>query len=61
MKRFHWDRQHLYWGLTAFLVIAASLLFYLILSNLGPLGEALGRLLEILSPFIWGLVFAYLL
>ncbi|MBR4426019.1 MAG: AI-2E family transporter [Oscillospiraceae bacterium] len=61
MKRFHWDKQHLYWGLTAFLVIAASLLFYLILSNLGPLGEALGRLLEILSPFIWGLVFAYLL
>ncbi|MBQ2633282.1 MAG: AI-2E family transporter [Oscillospiraceae bacterium] len=61
MKRFHWDKQYLYWGVTAFLVIAAALVFYLLISNLSWLGEALGRLLEILSPFIWGLVFAYLL
>ena len=61
MKHFRWDKQYLYWGVTAFLVIAAALVFHLLLSNLSWLGETLGRLLEILSPFIWGLVFAYLL
>ena len=61
MKHFRWDKKYLYWGVTAFLVIAAAILFYLIVSNLGWLGTALKRLGEILSPFIWGLVFAYLL
>ena len=61
MKRFRWDKKYLHWGVTAFLVIAASILFYLIVSNLGWLGGALKRLGEILSPFVWGLVFAYLL
>ena len=61
MKRFRWDKKYLYWGVTAFLVIAAAILFYLIVNNLGWLGGALKRLGEILSPFVWGLVFAYLL
>ena len=61
MKRFRWDKKYLYWGVTAFLVIAATILFYMLVSNLTWLHSALQRLGQILSPFIWGLVIAYLL
>lgn len=61
MKYFRWDKKYLYWGITAFLVIVACILFYMLVSNLGWLREALHHLGMILSPFVWGLVIAYLL
>jgi len=61
MKRFKWDKQYLYWGMTAFCVIAACILFYMLVSNLTWMGGALQRFVRILSPFIWGLAIAYLL
>ena len=61
MKRFNWDKKYLHGGVTAFLVIAAAILFYLIVNHLSWLGGALHRLGTILSPFVWGLVIAYLL
>lgn len=47
--------------MTAFAVIAAAILFYMALSYLPALDNALKKLSRILSPFIWGLVFTYLL
>ena len=47
--------------MTAFLVIAACILFYMLVSNLSWLRDAFRRLGTILSPFVWGLVIAYLL
>ena len=61
MRRFRWDKKYLYWGVTAFLVIIASIVFYLLVSNLGWLRDVLRQLGAILSPFVWGLVIAYLL
>ncbi len=61
MKRFKWDKKYLYWGVTAFLVIVASVAFYLILSDFSRIGAAIGKFVTILSPFIWGLVISYLL
>lgn len=61
MKRFRWDKQYLYWGVTAFLVIAAAILFYMIVTHLPWLSETLKKFGSIISPFIWGLVIAYLL
>jgi len=62
MRRFfRWDKKYLYWGITAFCVIACSILFYMALNYLDELKLGLTRLLEILSPFIFGLVIAYLL
>lgn len=61
MKKFRWDKKYLYWGVTAFLVIVGSILFFMLVSNLSSLNQAVGRVLSILSPFIWGLVIAYLL
>lgn len=61
MKNFRWDKKYLYWGITAFLVIAASVLFFMFINNLAWLKVALSKLVNILSPFLWGLVIAYLL
>ncbi len=61
MRRFRWDKKYLYWGVTAFLVIAASIVFYMIVNHLAWLGNTLHHFGTIISPFIWGLVIAYLL
>lgn len=61
MKNFRWDKKYLYWGVTAFLVIAAAVLFYMFVNNLDWIGSTAGRLGAILSPFVWGFVIAYLL
>ncbi len=60
-RHFRWDKKYLHWGVTAFCVIACAILFYMALSYLGLLGRGLKSLARILSPFIWGLVIAYLL
>lgn len=60
-RRFNWDRKYLYWGMTAFCVIAASLLLYFAVGNLPTIRNGVSRLLGILAPFIWGLVISYLL
>ena len=62
MRRiFNWDKKYLYWGVTAFCVIACSILFYMALAYLPVIGTALKSLARILSPFIWGLIITSLL
>lgn len=61
MRRFKWDRKYLYWGITAFCVIAACILFYMALRYIPAIGKAISGLFRILSPFIWGLVLTYLM
>ena len=60
-RHFRWDKKYLYWGVTAFCVITAAILFYMALNYLPLLRQGLASLLHILSPFIWGLVICYLL
>ena len=62
MRRpFRWDKKYLYWGTTAFCVVAAAILFYMALNYLPLLGSIMSSLASILSPFIWGMVICYLL
>lgn len=61
LKKFRWDKKYLYWGITAFLVVAASILFYIFLTRIESVKVGVGALTKILSPFIWGMVIAYLL
>ncbi len=62
MRRpFRWDKKYLHWGITGFCVVAAAILFYMVLRFLPDLRSALASLLKILSPFIWGFVISYLL
>ncbi len=58
---FRWDKKYLYWGVTAFCVIACAIVFYMALNYISALGSALKALMGILSPFLWGLVISYLL
>ena len=51
-RRFNWDKRYLYWGVTAFCVIAAALLFYFAVGNITVFGNAVSRLVSILAPFI---------
>lgn len=49
------------WGLTAFLVIVASMFFYIIVGNIGTYIKWIGALLKILTSLVIGLVIAYVL
>lgn len=60
-RHFRWDKKYLYWGITAFSVIACAILFYMALNYMPAIGSAVGSIVHILSPFIWGLVITYLL
>ena len=57
----HRYSQYIGWGITAFAVIAAGVLFYFSIDYMGDLVKAIRSLMGILSPFIWGLVISYLL
>ncbi len=59
--KFRWDKKYLYWGFTAFCVIAASVLFYLLITHFPDISGAMRKLGKILSPFSGGLVIADLL
>ena len=59
--KFRWDKKYLYWGLTAFCVIAASILFYMLITRFPDVSGAMSKLGKILSPFIWGFIISYLL
>ena len=60
-RHFRWDKKYLYWGVTAFLVIAAAILFLMTLLNLPWVRATLSGIGKILSPFIWGFVITYLI
>lgn len=53
--------RYFYIGLTAFLVIAASMLFFFLLFRIDKISGFFFKILDILSPIITGFVFAYIL
>ena len=53
--------HYICWGVTAFLVIAASIAFCFVLLKFKAIEEAFSMLLDILAPVIYGAVMAYLL
>ncbi len=55
------NKNHIRWGLTAFLVILASLISYYIIFHLDKFKGILSNLILILMPVIDGMVIAYLL
>ena len=47
MRRpFRWDKKYLYWGITAFCVVAAAILFYMALNYIGAVGREMLKILE---------------
>lgn len=59
--KFNWDKRYFHIGLTAFLVIAASMLFYYGIFHMNTLIRGIKTLLGIMAPIIYGLVIAYVL
>lgn len=59
--KFKFDKKYLYWGITAFLVIAAGILFYYILFHGASLSSGLSSFIGISMPIIDGFVLAYLM
>lgn len=56
-----WDKKYLCWGITAFLTIAASVIFLMALLNWELVGGVLGIIVKSLRPITYGLIIAYLL
>lgn len=61
MKKFGGDKKYLYWGVTAFAVIACSIVFYMLLSRWGDVAKGFSAFIHIVAPFIWGFAITYLL
>ena len=61
MKNFKWDKKYLYWGVTAFCVVVASIAFFWLLNTWDGARHGMGVVLSALSPVIYGFIIAYLL
>lgn len=59
--KFKFEKKYLCWGLTAFLVIAASILFYYVLFHRSSLSNGIATFVGISMPIIDGFVLAYLI
>lgn len=59
--KFRLNNKYVRWGMTAFLVIAASMTFYYLVFNGSNITEKISAFMGILLPVVFGLVTAYLL
>jgi predicted PurR-regulated permease PerM len=59
--KFNLNNKYFRWGLTAFLVVVASILFYSFVFHGANIKAGLDVLVSILMPVVWGLAIAYLL
>lgn len=59
--KFQKFKKYIYWGLTAFFVICASICFYYLLFHSSNLWSGVGTILSIAMPILDGFVLAYLL
>lgn len=59
--KFRWEKKYLQWGLTAFCVISASMLFYFGIFHMDSLKRGLGVVYAILTPIIYAGAISYIL
>ena len=59
--KFRWDNKYFQLGITAFGVIAASMLFYYGIFHMKSLIAGITTFLHIVAPIIYGLIIAYVL
>ncbi len=59
--KFRWENKYLHWGVTAFCVIAASLLFYYGIFHMRSLISGIKIFFSIMAPIIYGVIIAYVL
>ena len=54
-------KNYIYWGTTALAVVACSVAFGFFLSRFEIVSRAVGKIISILMPIIYGAVLAYLM
>ncbi|MEG0830696.1 MAG: AI-2E family transporter [Anaerovoracaceae bacterium] len=59
--KLNFDEKHVRWGLTAFLVVVSCTIVFFAIYRVDGLARFANVIMRILTPFIYGLVFAYLL
>lgn len=59
--KLHRNEKYFKWGLTAFLVIVAAILFWIVFSNLSGFYDLILEFTDIISPVLFGCLFAYLM
>ena len=59
--KFRWNNKYFKWGLTAFLVIAAGLIFYMSMKETDGISGAIGSFLGAFSSVTTGFILAYIL
>lgn len=59
--KFKLNNQYIRWGMTAFLVIISSIMFYYFIFHGIKIKEGINKIVDITMPIIFGLVTAYLL
>lgn len=55
------DKEYKKLGVTAFFVVAGSLLFYFLLFKTASIGKGITKVLDIINPIIYGFIIAYIL
>ncbi|MBR4909733.1 MAG: AI-2E family transporter [Clostridia bacterium] len=60
MNNRNFKREYVFKGITAFLVIAASILFAFLVFNIRDVWSFIKRIISVFNPVIFGLVIAYL-
>jgi len=58
---FKWDKKYFHWGLTAFFVLASSIIFYYFVFHNEQFLQIFENIIDICFPIIDGLVIAFLL
>lgn len=58
---FKWNKKYLYWGFTAFIVLACSILFYYVVFHNEQFSGVVKNVINICFPIIDGLIIAFLL
>ena len=59
--KFRWDSRYLRLGVTAFAVVAASMLFYYGIFHMGTLILGIRYFMGIMAPIIYGIAIAFLM
>lgn len=54
-------QKYMFWGITAFLVVVASVLFFFFIFRIDAVTALVGKIFTILRPILYGLIIAYLL
>lgn len=59
--KINYENPQFKWGITAFAVLAAAILFFFVVFKFPQISVGFGKFVKILMPIIYGLIFAYLL